>query len=118
MTPIDTSHYQGTGGYEGMPALAGMPKPIGFGRIIRAKATLLDSVLCLYHVNNGPIESHMRVFDSKEEYNQLDDHVDLLIWQPTIVEVSLMGFRADTARGMFRLSVKPRGLVLADFVAL
>lgn len=110
------SIYLGTGGYEGGIELAGKLKPLLYGYCNRIKPICLDHDLALYQVNDGPIYDILAVYDSGWERMQLLDCKDLLSWVPDGLERSILGYRVDTSKGVFRLAYNPKGIITVDCV--
>lgn len=111
------ARYSGTGGYEGIPELSGLLKPLAYGNLIRIVPTCVDPDLNLYQVHNGVIIDITHVYDLGSELMQLLDCDDLLGWVPDGLESSVGGYRTDCSRGMFRLSYKPHGKITVDCIA-
>jgi hypothetical protein len=110
--------YTGTGGYEGVPEIRGVLKPLAFGNCRRIVPICIDPELNLYQVHDGPISDVPSVYDSGYLLIQLLDSDDLLAWVPNELEVSAGGYKLDSSRGIFRLACKPNGQILLDCIGL
>ena len=55
--------YDGTGGANGGADLAGLPRPLAFGRCREVPAVLVDAAALLYQVHDGAVDSIDAVYD-------------------------------------------------------
>lgn len=99
---VARSTYAGTGGFEGRQGLAGRPRPLCFGRVLRVPAVLVDPAALLYQVHDGPVADVDAVYDRGLPLTK-------------VAGLPAAGqFRSDPAAGCFILGASPAGTVTAD----
>lgn len=119
--------YEGTGGYEGDPEMAGEDKPQLYGNmksirpvcicrekyIYQVHFERIDKINAVYH--DGIAIEQAGIYDLDYEYDDLFSQV-LDAWAGlygAMGDVPKM-FMADNAHGAFRLNFRPSGLITCD----
>lgn len=109
---VHDTYYEGTGGYEGDPEIAGRIKPTIYGEVRIVEPILVLKGLNLYQYHDGSAHGPNGVTQGGVGLFLLGDFPEtLLTWIPTSVEIAQGGYRTDNARGMFRLAAPPGGIV-------
>lgn len=115
--PVQTETFAGTGVYEGVGDITGTLKPLCYGFVRHATPVLINEILNLYMIHNGPIHEIVSVHEGGILRTNLGDIVDfpgiteLTTWTPTQAQVDVAGFMTDYAAGTIRLASRPIGQI-------
>ena len=119
--PIQVDTYNGNGGVDGTPELAGRTKPLAFGRCLNVSPVLLDPARLIYQFHSREARAVDAVRDSGAEldlHRTVGSYDALLALTAPSSEESgdfpLGSYVACPAAGCFRLAGQPAGVVTAD----
>jgi len=104
--------YAGTGGAAGMVSIAGMYKPLMFGKVFNVRPKLVDYANQVYQLHDGAITSVQAVRDRGV----------VLTFNANVADVFLAAapppgtYNTSTATGMIRLGSTPAGDITVDAV--
>lgn len=113
--PMQTRTFAGTGVYEGGADATGVLKPLAYGFIRHLPPVLIDEVLNLYMVHDGPIHDIFSLHQGGILMTNLGDlesfpqFSSLVEWSPTQADVNVGGFMTHRAAGAFRTATRPGG---------
>ncbi|MBK8157994.1 MAG: hypothetical protein IPK59_04110 [Rhodospirillaceae bacterium] len=109
--PIQKNRYGGTGGLDGTPDLAGVPKPLAFGRPLNIELKLIDPVNLIYQFHDGSAGGVLNCYVNAAPLTQAGDVADILLAAPAA------GFYSTQLSGGYvRLGASPDGIVTADVI--
>jgi hypothetical protein len=119
--PVQRSAYNGLGGIDGPPEMAGVTKPKAFGNCRNVRPVLLDPARLIYQVHDGEMRAIDRVLDMGVPLTArpiVKDLATLAALEPPDEESDgdfpLGSFVPCPAAGCFRLAGQPAGAVTAD----
>jgi hypothetical protein len=109
--PIQANLYAGTGGLEGGADLAGVPKPLCFGRVFNARLELIDPANLLYQAHDGLLQEVTGCYvmgAALTDAGQVDD-IEAAVVPPG-------HFMWQRQGGYVKLGSTPNGAVTADLI--
>lgn len=115
--PMQTQTFAGTGVYEGVNEATGTLKPLCYGFVRHITPVLINEVLNLYSVHDGPIHEIFSVHQGGilmtniGNINAFPQFADLTEWAPTQAQVNIGAFMTDYANGCFRIAARPTGQI-------
>jgi hypothetical protein len=109
--PIQTNLYLGTGGIEGGADLAGVPKPLCFGRLFNVPLTLIDPANLIYQVHDGKLGQVLGCYVMGEPLGDAGDVADITLAAPGAGQ-----FCTQLNGGYIKLGSTPDGLPTADVI--
>lgn len=118
--PIQEHLYTGTGGREGGPELAGVPRPLNYGWVRAATPTAVDQLLLIYQVHDGEVLSALPrdrgqaliLVRDVATYEQLAALT--VAGQADEPDIDVGQFATCRAQGFFRLGSTPLGQLTCD----
>jgi hypothetical protein len=109
---LQPNTYGGTGGADGNEVVAGVVKPLCYGRPLNITPVLIDPANRVYQIHDGAIQAVDNVYDRAAALAFDADYADYA----TLIAASIPSGEYGTclALGMFRLGAPPAGLVTCD----
>lgn len=110
--PLHQDIYGGTGGADGNAAVAGMVKPVCYGRCLNITPVPIDPTNRVLQFHDGAVEAVDAVYDRGAPLDFDSDYADYA----TLAGASISSGKYGTclAQGMIKLGATPAGLVTAD----
>ena len=111
---MQTEVYAGTGGSGGMAEIAGLTKPLMFGRMSNAPVQLVDPAILTYQLHSGNIQSVSAVYDAgvSAGLNFSADYPTYSALAAATVPAST--YATSLESGHIRLGISPIGAVTVD----
>jgi hypothetical protein len=119
--PVQRATYSGGGGFDGTAELAGLTRPMAFGRCRNVRPALIDPARLIYQFHAGEARSVDVVRDSGVPlafFRRVESYAELVALEPPSADSDgdfpLGSWVSCPRAGCFRLAGAPAGVVTAD----
>ena len=110
--PLTRGFYGGTGGMDGLPDLAGRPKPLTYGRVRQVTPVNIDWAMQIWQIHDGPVQG---IDAARDRGLDLAFAADYPTYAALLAApLSAGSFATCNALGIMRLGAQPDGTVTID----